>query len=99
MMPPWYSGRMPDDKFTLTDAIQKEGYVTGHADKWHMAIQHNAYPNAKDQGFHWSRRSRGARTRMKPNRIRDFATTQNDDPYQFDENGDPYHQNSEDALL
>lgn len=98
MMPPWYSGRMPDDEFTLADALQKEGYATGHAGKWHMAIQHNAYPDAKDQGFQWSRSSRGARTRMKPNRIRDFATSRNDDPYRLDENGYPFHQNSEDAL-
>ncbi|MGB0596116.1 MAG: sulfatase [Rubripirellula sp.] len=98
MMPPWYSGRMPDDEFTLADALQKEGYVTGHAGKWHMAIQHNAFPDAKDQGFQWSRSSRGARTRMKPNRIRDFATSRNDDPYRLDENGYPFHQNSEDAL-
>ncbi|MDA9858805.1 sulfatase [Rubripirellula sp.] len=98
MMPPWYSGRMPDDEFTLADALQKEGYVTGHAGKWHMAIQHNAFPDAEDQGFQWSRSSRGARTRMKPNRIRDFATSRNDDPYRVDENGYPFHQNSEDAL-
>ncbi|MDG2223113.1 MAG: sulfatase [Rubripirellula sp.] len=99
MMPPWYSGRMPDDEFTLADALQQEGYATGHAGKWHMAIQHNAYPDAKDQGFDWSRSSRGARSRMKPNRVREFATGENSDPYQLDKNGYPYHQNSEDALL
>jgi arylsulfatase A-like enzyme len=62
MMPPGYSGRMPDDEFTLADALQKEGYATGHAGKWHMAIQHNAFPDARDQGFGWSRSSRGARS-------------------------------------
>ena len=98
MMPPWYSGRMPDDEFTLADALQKEGYTTGHAGKWHMAIQHNAFPDAKDQGFEWSRSSRGARSRMKPDRISEFATSNQDDPYRLDENGYPWHQNSEDAL-
>ena len=98
MMPPWYSGRMPDDEFTLADALQKEGYATGHAGKWHMAIQHNAFPDARDQGFGWSRSSRGARSRMKPNRISEFATSNKDDQYRLDENGYPYHQNSEDAL-
>ena len=98
MMPPWYSGRMPDSEFTLADALQKEGYATGHAGKWHMAIQHNAFPDAKDQGFGWSRSSRGARSKMKPNRISDFATSNKNDPYRLDENGYPYHQNSEDAL-
>ena len=98
MMPPWYSGRMPDGEFTLADALQKEGYVTGHAGKWHMAIQHHAFPDAKDQGFTWSRSSRGARSRMSPNRMTGFAKSKPNDPYQLDENGYPYHQNSEDAL-
>ena len=98
MMPPWYSGRMPDDEFTLADALQKEGYTTGHAGKWHMAIQHNAFPDAKDQGFGWSRSARGARSSMKPNRIGDFASNRSVDPYRLDENGFPFHQNSEDAM-
>ncbi|MDB4654683.1 sulfatase [Rubripirellula sp.] len=98
MMPPWYSGRMPENEFTLAKALQKEGYTTGHAGKWHMAIQHNAYPDAKDQGFDWSRSSRGARSSMKPNRISNFATKRKNDPYHLDANGFPFHQNSEDAL-
>ena len=85
-------------EFTLAKALQEEGYTTGHAGKWHMAIQHNAYPDAKDQGFGWSRSSRGARSSMKPDRISDFATRRKNDPYRLDANGFPYHQNSEDAL-
>ena len=38
MMSPWYSGRMPEDEVTLTKVLQKNGYVTGHCGKWHMAI-------------------------------------------------------------
>ena len=98
MMPPWYSGRMPDDEFTLADALQSEGYTTGHVGKWHMAIQHNAFPDATDQGFQWSRSSRGARSKMRPNRISEFASPRKNDPYRLDEQGYPYHQNSEDAL-
>ena len=98
MMPPYYSGRMPDDEFTLADALQKEGYTTGHTGKWHMAIQHNAFPDARDQGFEWSRSSRGARSRMKPDRISEYATSEANDPYKLDANGYPYHQNSEDSL-
>jgi uncharacterized sulfatase len=98
MMPPWYSGRMPADEFTLAKALKNEGYATGHAGKWHMAIQHNAFPNAKDQGFSWSRSSRGARSAMKPNRVSDFATIEKNDSYRLDANGFPYHQNSEDAV-
>ena len=98
MMPPWYSGRIPADQFTLAKALQQEGYATGHAGKWHMAIQHNAYPDAKDQGFAWSRSSRGARSSMKPNRVSNFATLDKKDPFRLDANGFPYHENSENAL-
>lgn len=98
MMPPWYSGRMPVDTFTLAKALKREGYTTGHAGKWHMAINHNAYPQPKDQGFDWTRSDRGATRPMRPHRLTGFATTQEDDPYRLDANGFPYHQNSEDAL-
>lgn len=98
MMPPWYSGRMPENEFTLARALRKEGYFTGHVGKWHMAINHHAFPQPEDQGFDWTRSSRGARSSMRPDRVSDFATTRPDDPYRLDENGFPYHQNSEDAL-
>ena len=98
MLPPWYSGRMPAGEFTIAKALQQEGYATGHVGKWHMAIDHHAFPQPLDQGFGWSRSSRGARTAMKPDRLSDFATRQADDPYRLDENGFPFHQNSEDAL-
>ncbi len=98
MMPPWYSGRMPEDEFTLAKALQKEGYMTGHCGKWHMAIQHNAFPDAKDQGFAWSRHDRGATHPMRPHRLTGFATDKPDAPYRLDANGFPFHQNNEDAL-
>ena len=98
MMPPWYSGRMPVDTFTLSKALRKEGYTTGHVGKWHMAINHNAYPQPKDQGFDWTRSNRGATIPMRPHRLTGFATTKKSDPYRLDEDGFPYHENSEDAL-
>ncbi|MGJ8694690.1 MAG: sulfatase-like hydrolase/transferase [Verrucomicrobiaceae bacterium] len=97
MMDPWYSGRIPADEFTITRALKKNGYTTGHSGKWHMAIDHHAFPQPKDMGFDYSEASRGARTGMK-DRLAEFATTAEDDPYRLDENGFPRHQTNEDAL-
>ena len=98
MMSPWYSGRMPAGEMTIARALKANGYVTGHAGKWHMAINHHAFPQPEDQGFDWTRSERGARSSMKPSRLADFATAKANDPYRLDENGFPYHQNVEDAL-
>jgi len=97
MMAPWYSGRMPANEKTIAKVLKTNGYVTGHSGKWHMAIDHNAFPQPEDQGFNWTRSSRGARSGM-PNRVEGFASAQAKDPFRLDENGYPYHQTSEDAL-
>lgn len=98
MMPPWYSGRMPAGEMTLAKTLRQDGYTTGHVGKWHMAINHKAFPQPKDQGFDWTRSDRGVTKPAKPNRLSGFATTQKDDPYRLDENGFPRDQNNEDAL-
>lgn len=98
MMPPWYSGRMPVETVTLAEALQAGGYTTGHCGKWHMAINHNAYPQPEDQGFDWTRHNLGTTARMKPHRLTSFATDKPNDPYRLDENGFCTHKNSEDAL-
>jgi len=97
MMAPWYSGRMPANEKTIARVLKTNGYVTGHTGKWHMAIDHHAFPQPEDQGFDWTRSSRGARSGM-PNRVEGFASSQAKDPFRLDENGYPYHQTSEDAL-
>jgi uncharacterized sulfatase len=97
MMAPWYSGRMPANEKTIARVLKTNGYVTGHSGKWHMAIDHHAFPQPEDQGFDWTRSSRGARSGM-PNRVEGFASSQAKDPFRLDENGYPYHQTSEDAL-
>ena len=97
MMAPWYSGRMPANEKTIAKVLKTNGYVTGHSGKWHMAIDHHAFPQPEDQGFNWTRSSRGARSGM-PNRVEGFASAQAKDPFRLDENGYPYHQTSEDAL-
>ncbi len=97
MMDPWYSGRMPANEYTLAKALKEEGYVTGHSGKWHIAIDHHAFPQPLDVGFDSSEASRGSRSGMK-NRLESFATNDEKDPYRLDENGYPYHQTNEDAL-
>lgn len=98
MMAPWYSGRMPETEFTLAKALQAAGYTTGHSGKWHMAIDHHAFPQPEDQGFAWTKSVRGARSRMQPDRLQNFATNHKNDPYRLDQNGFPYHENNENAL-
>jgi arylsulfatase A-like enzyme len=97
MIAPWYSGRMPENEMTIARVLRENGYVTGHSGKWHMAIDHKAFPQPEDQGFDWTRSSRGARSSMK-SRVNGFATTRAKDLFRLDENGYPYHQTSEDAL-
>lgn len=98
MISPWYSGRMPENEITLARVMQQAGYVTGHAGKWHMAINHNAFPQPKDQGFDWTRADLGKTAPMRPHRLTGFATKAADDPFRLDENGFQYHQNNVDAL-
>ena len=97
MMAPWYSGRMPANEMTIARVLQQNGYTTGHSGKWHMAIDHKAFPQPEDQGFDWTRSSRGARSGMQ-SRVNGFATTRKNDPFRLDKNGYPFHQTSEDAL-
>ncbi|MDA7860814.1 sulfatase [Akkermansiaceae bacterium] len=98
MIPPWYSGRMPAGEMTLAKALQQGGYTTGHSGKWHMAINHHAFPQPEDQGFDWTRSDRGVTKPAKPNRLSGFSTNRKNDPFRLDENGIPFHQNSHDAL-
>jgi len=97
MIAPWYSGRMPANEMTIARVLQQNGYITGHSGKWHMAIDHKAFPQPEDQGFDWTRSSRGARSSMK-SRVTGFATNRKKDPFRLDKNGYPFHQTSEDAL-
>ncbi|TWU47639.1 Arylsulfatase [Rubripirellula tenax] len=97
MMDPWYSGRMPADEMTLAKALGHNGYTTGHVGKWHIAIDHHAFPQPMDVGFDFTRSDRGAHSAPK-DRLDGFATDDANDPYRLDKDGFPYHQNNEDAL-
>lgn len=99
MISPWYSGRMKVGEITIAEALKTNDYTTGCIGKWHCAISHHAFPQPKDQGFDISTMERGATSRPKPDRLSNFSTTAEDDPYRLDENGFPFHQNAEDALM
>ena len=98
MMPPWYSGRMPAGEMTLARALQENGYATGHSGKWHMAINHKAFPQPEDQGFDWSRDSLGVSRRMKPHRLTGFASAEEGDPFRLDDEGFAFDQTTADAI-
>ena len=98
MMAPWYSGRMPEDTFTLARALKSAGYVTGHSGKWHVAINHHAFPQPEDVGFEWTRHDLGTSRKMNPHRMTGFATHKADDPNRLDEDGFPRDQTNEDAI-
>ena len=98
LMAPWYSGRLGVDETTLAEALRSNGYRTGHSGKWHIAINHNAYPQPKDHGFNVTFNGRGANTKMKPNRLAGFATEDLKDPYRLDESGFPRDEVTNNAI-
>ncbi|WDE99439.1 sulfatase [Lentisphaera profundi] len=98
MIAPWYRGRLPISNIIIPEVLKTNGYYTGHVGKWHIAIDHHAYPQPKDHGFDFTRSDRGATGGSRKDRLSDFATTAKDDPYRLDENNFPFHQNNVDAL-
>ena len=87
---PFCTARMPTASHTLAEAMQAEGYVTGHSGKWHISMLHYDYPKPYHHGFDHSTHHRGVQVYMKPDRLSGFATTDPKDPYRLDENGMPF---------
>ena len=98
VMDPWYSGRLKLEEVTIAEALKMNGYVSGHTGKWHMAIDHNAFPQPEDQGFDFTRHHLGASAAMRPHRLTGFASIEENDPYKLDEKGFPKDQMTLDAL-
>lgn len=94
MMSPWFSARTPIGDYTVASAMQDNGYTTGHVGKWHISY---SAPKAVDLGFDISYGSRVSKALMG-NRLTDFATNDEKDPYKLDANGFPYNQTTENAL-
>ena len=97
-MDPWISGRMPLAEVTIAEALKTNGYVSGHSGKWHMAIDHNAFPQPQDQGFDFTRSNLGQSRAMRPHRLTGFAGIKKDDPYRLDPGGFPKDQTTLDAI-
>lgn len=95
---PWYSGRLPISEITLPELLKPQGYVSGHIGKWHIAVDHTAYPQPSDHGFDFSISDRGVNTAMSPNRLSEFATSNPDDRYKIDKNGYPTDPNNVNAI-
>ncbi|MBT7923914.1 MAG: sulfatase [Opitutae bacterium] len=98
IMDPWYSGRMKLEEVTIAEALRTNGYVSGHTGKWHMAIDHNAFPQPEDQGFAFTRHDLGESRAMRPHRLTGFATRDKEDPFQLDADGFPKDQTTVDAI-
>ena len=98
LMDPWYSGRMKLSEITIAEALKTNGYTTGHSGKWHMAIDHNAFPQPEDQGFDFTRHDLGESRAMRPHRLTGFATKSKNDPYRLDVDGFPKDQMTLDAI-
>jgi uncharacterized sulfatase len=86
LMDPYYRGRLEVSETTLPEVLKPLGYYTGHVGKWHIAINHGAYPGPIDHGFDFSSGTRGV-TRSMDDRTKGFATTNAKDPFRLDENG------------
>ena len=100
---PWCRGGMDTKNVTIAEALKSNGYKTGHVGKWHIAVNHYAFPQPVDEGFDFSShypgnpQARGVQNGM-PNRLEGFATTKEKDPYRLDENGYPRDHVTEEAL-
>jgi arylsulfatase A-like enzyme len=100
---PWCRGGMDTINVTIAEALKSNGYKTGHVGKWHIAVNHYAFPQPVDEGFDFSShfpgnpQARGVQNGM-PNRLEGFATNQEKDPYRLDGNGYPRDHVTEEAL-
>ncbi len=100
---PWCRGGMDTKNVTIAEALKSNGYKTGHVGKWHIAVNHYAFPQPVDEGFDFSShypgnsQARGVQNGM-PNRLQGFATDKENDPYRLDEKGYPRDHVTEEAL-
>lgn len=92
---PYYKGHSSVSSNGLAKVLKANGYLTGHAGKWHMQDPSSKY--APPQGFDYTASNRGA-TITTPDRSKIFASTEPSNPYQLDANGFPQHDNLDDAI-
>ena len=87
---PFFTARMPTERYTIAEALKAAGYATAHSGKWHISKHHYDYPTPYYHGFDQSTHHRGVQSRMTPDRLSGFATDAPGDPYRLDENGMPF---------
>ncbi len=97
MIHPYYRGRLHLEETTIAEALKPQGYVSGQVGKWHMAVKHNRFPEAIDQGFDSHFTGRGIANGMDDRTV-NYATAAVDDPFMIDEDGRPYDDVTEEAL-
>lgn len=90
LISPFYTARMPIDRYTIAEALKADGYRTGHCGKWHISNNHYEFPKPYRHGFDVSVHDRGVQVPMKPDRLTGFASNDPKDPYHLDENGFPF---------
>ncbi|MDF7808118.1 sulfatase [Pontiellaceae bacterium B12219] len=82
MMDPYYTGRMELEEITIAEALKPYGYLSGHSGKWHVAVNHNSFPQPTDQGFDFSKHDLGISKKVS-DRLSTFATTDPSDEFQL----------------
>jgi len=98
MISPWSSARMPVKTLTIAEALQDRGYATAQIGKWNLSIKPDAQPQPEFHGFDLNLSNIGVSAKMDPDRLSDFATSDEGDPYQLDKNGFAKNQTNLDAL-
>lgn len=98
LISPFYTARMPVERYTIAEALKADGYRTGHSGKWHISNNHYEFPKPYRHGFDVSVHDRGVQVPMKPDRLTGFATHNPKDPYRLDENGFPFDAPQQGAL-
>ncbi|VGO12506.1 Arylsulfatase [Pontiella desulfatans] len=104
MMDPYYTGRMELEEITIAEALRPYGYLSGHSGKWHVAVNHNSFPQPGDQGFDFSEHDLGISRKMS-DRLTGFATIDPSDAYQLQDldgnattNGYAFDQTTQDII-
>ena len=97
MIPPYQLLHMNPAEYTVAAALRDYGYSTAHVGKWHIGSGATKTSSA-DVGFKYVSETRGITTLMKPDRLSDFPTDKEGDPYRVDEQGRPYDPTTGDAM-
>ena len=97
LISPYQMGHMDADEYTLAAALRDYGYSTAHVGKWHIGSDATKTSSA-DVGFGYVSETRGITNRMIPDRLSDFPSNKEGDPYRVDKHGRPYDPTTGDAM-